>query len=285
MNDEADVLYGANVATVPQRSPFRYPGGKTWLIPHVRQWLEACGEANMQLVEPFAGGAIVSLTAVFEDLVGSAALIERDRRVRDVWRAILGRSGRRLAEQIRTFEFNEENLRATLQSNGTNLRERAFRTLLRNRVNRNGIIADGAGMVRVGEYGLGRRSRWYPDTISQRILSIVAHKERIEVPRSRDGRRYLKKRADEDGLIYFLDPPYRTVGRRLYRHADVRPRTVFERAAALKGDFLLTYRNTPEIRDLARTFGFSSRIIRMRNGHNSRQKELLIGRDLSWASG
>lgn len=22
-----------NVASVPQRSPFRYPGGKTWLVP------------------------------------------------------------------------------------------------------------------------------------------------------------------------------------------------------------------------------------------------------------
>jgi len=28
-----------NVASVPQRSPFRYPGGKTWLVPLVRQWL------------------------------------------------------------------------------------------------------------------------------------------------------------------------------------------------------------------------------------------------------
>jgi DNA adenine methylase len=26
-----------NVASVPQRSPFRYPGGKTWLVPIVRQ--------------------------------------------------------------------------------------------------------------------------------------------------------------------------------------------------------------------------------------------------------
>ncbi len=25
----------AKVASVPQRSPLRYPGGKTWLIPHV----------------------------------------------------------------------------------------------------------------------------------------------------------------------------------------------------------------------------------------------------------
>jgi len=29
-----------NVASVPQRSPFRYPGGKTWLIPVVRKWLK-----------------------------------------------------------------------------------------------------------------------------------------------------------------------------------------------------------------------------------------------------
>ena len=26
-----------NVASVPQRSPFRYPGGKTWLIPIARK--------------------------------------------------------------------------------------------------------------------------------------------------------------------------------------------------------------------------------------------------------
>ena len=26
-----------NVASVPHRSPFRYPGGKTWLVPHVRR--------------------------------------------------------------------------------------------------------------------------------------------------------------------------------------------------------------------------------------------------------
>ena len=28
-----------NVASVKHLSPFRYPGGKTWLVPRVREWL------------------------------------------------------------------------------------------------------------------------------------------------------------------------------------------------------------------------------------------------------
>ena len=28
-----------NVSMVPQRSHLRYPGGKTWLVPHIREWL------------------------------------------------------------------------------------------------------------------------------------------------------------------------------------------------------------------------------------------------------
>ena len=40
-----------NVATVPQRSPLRYPGGKTWLIPHIREWLQHTRPEI--LIEPF----------------------------------------------------------------------------------------------------------------------------------------------------------------------------------------------------------------------------------------
>jgi DNA adenine methylase len=45
-----------NVASVPQRSPFRYPGGKTWAIPIIKKWLKQTGTPVPLLVEPFAGG-------------------------------------------------------------------------------------------------------------------------------------------------------------------------------------------------------------------------------------
>ena len=41
-----------NVASVPQRSPFRYPGGKTWFVPVFRDWIESFDVKPQILVEP-----------------------------------------------------------------------------------------------------------------------------------------------------------------------------------------------------------------------------------------
>jgi len=41
-----------NVASVPHRSPFRYAGGKTWLIPCIRRWLAGVQPEPGHLVEP-----------------------------------------------------------------------------------------------------------------------------------------------------------------------------------------------------------------------------------------
>jgi DNA adenine methylase len=48
-----------NVASVPKRSPFRYPGGKTWLVPLARKWWKSLERKPKLLIEPFAGGGII----------------------------------------------------------------------------------------------------------------------------------------------------------------------------------------------------------------------------------
>src|SRR3989344_8405825 len=67
-----------NVASVPQRSPFRYPGGKTWLVPTFRKWIKCFNPKDVLLIEPFAGGGIVSLTAAFENLAKKIIMVELD---------------------------------------------------------------------------------------------------------------------------------------------------------------------------------------------------------------
>ena len=130
-----------NVSKVPQRSPLRYPGGKTWLIPHIREWLQAT-EPEI-LIEPFAGGAIVSLTAVMEEAVPSAVMVELDRDVAAFWRSAL-ESGPALCRWIREFEPTHGNLARILSDPPRTAAEHGFRTLVLNRTRRGGILAPGA---------------------------------------------------------------------------------------------------------------------------------------------
>ena len=109
----APVRTSVNVASVPQRSPFRYPGGKTWFVPELRKWLAQTPRPNL-LIEPFAGGGIVSLTAVAEDLVDNALLVEKDPMVAAVWKTLLDGNAEWLAQRILDFDLSIDNCQAAL---------------------------------------------------------------------------------------------------------------------------------------------------------------------------
>ena len=271
-----------NIATVPHRSPFRYPGGKTWLVPRVRDWLSSIGHQH-ELIEPFGGGAIIGLTAVFEDFVDRLLLVELDDDIASVWRTVLNGCGRKLAEHIVHFELTPQSVDVVLKTPPCTLYDRAFRTILRNRISRGGILAPGAGIVKNGENGRGLLSRWYPETISRRIVAISELQHRIDFVQT-DGIQVMRDNAHREDVVFFIDPPYTVAGRRLYQHSEIDHADLFDAAASLRGDFLITYDNTEEIAGLARQHGFMMRTVPMKNTHHSHKLELLIGRDLGWVS-
>ena len=270
-----------NVASVPQRSPFRYPGGKTWLIPRIRQWLSSYEQPPRELIEPFAGGSIVSLTAVFEDLVEKATIIERDADIASVWHTVLNGQAEWLADRITAFQVTPENVKTILDREITEIRERAFATILRNRISRGGILAPGAGIVKNGENGKGLLSRWYPETLRKRILDIMTIRHRIYSVQG-DGVSHMRAHADEPDAVFFIDPPYVVAGRRLYTHSDIDHEELFRVASSLRGDFLMTYDETPEILHLASRHALKVAEVPMKNTHHARKTELLISRDLAW---
>src|ERR1700761_281061 len=98
-----------NVSSVPQRSPFRYPGGKTWLIPTIRQWLLQNNSIPV-LIEPFAGGGIVGLTAAFERYCKTVIMAELDPEVAAVWETIFGDQNSWLANRILNFDLTVDNI-------------------------------------------------------------------------------------------------------------------------------------------------------------------------------
>lgn len=275
-------LDAVNPATVPQRSPFRYPGGKTWFVPFARMWLQAMKGKETELVEPFAGGAITGLTAAFEGLVSKVILVEVDPDVSAVWRTILYGDGRTLADKYASFSLDSESIKAALRAGGEgSLSDRAFSTLLRNRISRGGIIAPGAGVLRNGENGKGLSSRWYPDTIRRRILDIIGIRDQITFMEG-DGISAMEALGPESNAVWFIDPPYTVAGKRLYTHSSIDHEYLFQVAGRLAGDFVLTYDESDEVKALAARSGFETRRIRMKNTHHIQKYELVIGRSLNW---
>lgn len=270
-----------NVASVPQRSPFRYPGGKTWLVPYIRSWLKSFRCTPRILLEPFAGGGIVSLTAVMEGLVDQALMVEKDPHVASVWKTITAGQAPWLADRIRSFQLTPHNVANTLQSNPESIRERAFVTILRNRVQRGGIMAPGAGLVKQGENGKGLHSRWYPETLARRLREIDQVRDRLLFFEG-DGLEAIRELSDIEDAVFFVDPPYTMAARRLYQHWQIDHAALFAKLARVKGDVLITYDNTPEIAELANRHGFQSAPVAMKNTHHANMTELLIGKDLSW---
>ncbi len=276
-----------NVASVPQRSPFRYPGGKTWLVPRIRHWLSSLPAEPSRFIEPFAGGAIVGLTVAFEQLAGQVILVERDEQVAAVWHTIINtKDGAEwLADQIVNFRLTPESAKALLSSPARSLKEKAFQTIVQNRISHGGILAPGAGALKHGEDGKGVLSRWYPQTLRKRILDIANIKERIKFIRG-DGFEVIRKKARYANAVFFIDPPYtasaKKAGTRLYKYHQVDHEELFRLAGKIKGDFLMTYDDAEEVRALAVKHRFETRLVAMSNTHHATMSELLIGRNLVW---
>jgi DNA adenine methylase len=283
--NQETALKPVNVATVPLRSPFRYPGGKTWFVPTFREWIRLMHFKPSILIEPFAGGGIISLTALFESLVPKAVMVELDEDVAAVWQSIVDGEAEWLARRILDFNLTKESVIEEISRPARTDRERAFQTILKNRTFHGGVLAKGSGLIKFGENRKGIRSRWYPSTLAKRVRDLQKVANRIEFRRE-DGLKVISEFADRKDAVFFIDPPYtaggKKAGKRLYNYCEIDHDKLFSICRSIKGDFLITYDNADEVKAMAKQHGFQMRIIPMKNTHHATMGELVIGRDLTW---
>jgi len=270
-----------NVSSIPQRSPFRYPGGKTWLVPTVRQWIKQEKRKADLLIEPFAGGGIISLTVAFERLANEILMVELDEEISAVWEVVLNNDNQWLANKILSFELSHENIKNELNNPNKRKQDIAFCTILKNRIYHGGIMAKGSGMIKNGENGKGISSRWYPRTLHDRIIAIGVIKDRINYING-DAFEVLEKNSTNKEAYFFIDPPYTIAGKRLYNYFNIDHERLFELTSRLKGKFMLTYDDTQEIRFLAEKYRLNYRTIPMKTTHHLEKNEIIISDNFSW---
>ena len=294
--DEEFAVRVVNVASVPKFSPFRYPGGKTWFIPYIRQWLSPHIRQKYNLapispehfIEPSLGGGSISLTVASERLVKNTTMVEIDADVAAVWHTVLSiEDGEWLASKILNYDLTIENVERLLNEIPATVREHAFQTIVKNRVYRGGILATGSGLLKFGEAGKGILSRWYPATLAKRIRHITTLRATVTFLQE-DGLAILATHTNNPQAVFFIDPPYtadkhgKQAGKRLYTHSDLDHEQLFHYASQIQGDFLMTYDDSEEVRNLARKYQFDICPVPMKNTHHVNMSELVIGRNLRW---
>ena len=275
-----------NVSQVRQLSPFRYPGGKTWCVPEIRRWLLGLPRPAV-FIEPFAGGAVASLTAAAEDLAERVMISEIDPDVAAVWDVLIhGKQAdfQWLCSEILSFEMSRLSVERVLRFESPSQRHRAFKAILKNRVSRGGILAKGASLMKDGENGRGLRSRWYPATLVARLQTIRDFRSKINFSQE-DAFGVIARHSSDARAAFFIDPPYtaggKRAGTRLYAHNHIDHRQLFNMLAQAKGPFLATYDDANEIHELASSHGFRVAKIAMKSTHHAVKNELIITRELA----
>jgi DNA adenine methylase len=276
-------IQGQNLPNKLFLSPLRYPGGKSWLVSTIRKWLNFydAKKKGMKLAEPFLGGGIISLSALADEICSGVIAAEIDPDIAAVWETVLSDKNEWLANRISNFQFNIAEVTGVINTQSLKVEEIAFKTILRNRISRGGIIAPGAGKLKNGESSKGLASRWYAETLSNRIRSITKYNHKLKFYQG-DGMQLIDNLLGREDILYFIDPPYPNVGERLYKYHILDHTNLFEKMSNTASPVLMTYNDLGEIRELARKYNFECVEIEMKTTHHKKRKELLITKSTEW---
>ncbi|BCV20382.1 DNA adenine methylase [Moorella sp. Hama-1] len=237
-------------------SPLRYPGGKRKLARFIADIMVENGMAEGTYVEPFAGGASVALTLLFQEYVGRVIINDLDRSIYAFWHVVLNdpeRLCRRIADTAITVEEWERQRKVQIAKDTADFLDLAFSTFFLNRTNRSGIIKGGiiGGKKQAGNWHMD--VRFNKDDLIKRIekISLYSHRIHLYGLDAMDFIGLIEGELDDKTLIYF-DPPYYSKGGALYvnhyKHQDHEKLAGF--IQGLNVPWILTYDSSPQILDM-----------------------------------
>ena len=190
----------------------------------VLQFIEVHGLKGREIVEPYAGSGIVSLSLVANNLVSHATLVERDPLLYSFWKAVFEHTDILLSsiEEINVNMDTWHELRVLLKHEipiDELIADLALACLFFNRTNFSGVLHSGpiGGKSQNSDYKLD--CRFNKKEIISRIRQISLLGDRVSV-RFDDAFDFLQKAntQNNENRYFYIDPPYFKQGRKLYRY-------------------------------------------------------------------
>lgn len=206
-------------------SPLRYPGSKRKMLPSIHQLIIGNIPRPELLVEPFCGGASVSLGLLEVDAVERVLLADLDPLVTAFWR-IATTDAEWLVRAMEKEPVTVERWDHWRRTNPRSDRNRALKCLFLNRTTFSGIIGGTAGPIggrsQSSEYSID--CRFEKEPLARRIRNVKRLADDGRIVGVFGGRwqdtiryaEYLAADYESKATVFYLDPPYIEKASRLY---------------------------------------------------------------------
>jgi DNA adenine methylase len=254
---------GGTSLSTNTRSILRYPGSKARFCEFIAKTIALNTTVPRIFVEPFCGGASVSIALLEDGVVDRVAINDVDPLIAGLWSVVFSKAGATwLAKQIRTTPLTLDEWRRQKALVPSNEREAALKCLFLNRTSFNGIIHKSGPLGGWGQVNTKIDVRFNRERLASRVLQLSKFEEVVTV-RNENWRAFCHRYSRNPTAIFYLDPPYFHKAEQLYGHV-FDTGTHEELRDYLEGllrPWLLSYDDAQEIRDLYEDLATNARVI------------------------
>lgn len=245
------------------RSLLRYPGSKARFANFIAKAITLNAPRPRLFVEPFCGGASVSIALLESGVVDAVAINDADQLISQLWSTVFSKSGAQwLADQVLEIPLSVGEWKRQKALRPSSRREAALKCLYLNRTSFNGIIHQSGPLGGWTQEKTDIGVRFNRERLSDRILTLSELRDQVTV--GEEGwRSFCQRFAEHPAAIFYLDPPYYHRAEQLYRHVFDADR--HEELRDFLKDFdrpwLLSYDDAPEVRELYEEVSSKARVI------------------------
>lgn len=204
------------------KSILRYPGSKARYADLVASFLDACpGKRPSVLVEPFCGGASVSLDLLMKGVVDRIVLNDVDPLIAALWSCVFKKEDAAwLISRVYSVALTLDEWEYQKSLVPINRREAAFKCLYLNRTSFNGVIHKSGPIGGRSQSKRNVGARFNREFLAEKIAALCELRDAVTVTNYSWQMSCCKsaKALGESGFFY-LDPPYYHKAKNLYGYA------------------------------------------------------------------
>ena len=244
------------------RTPLRYPGGKSIMTPFFIDLIRVNGLQNVSYAEPYAGGAGTAINLLLDGQVDKIYINDANIAIFSFWKYAINES-ERFIDKIKKTHIDLQNWQ--YYHNFIKIAEEpsfelGFAAFFLSRTNRSGILTagpiGGASQEKQDQASYKIDCRFNKEDLISRIHEISLYKENIVVSKD-DALVFLNSLPIDNRILVYLDPPYFKQGKSLYLNYysenDHRKLSEYLYDTANFG-WVLSYDNVCEIREFYKDF-------------------------------